>query len=203
MAELGRTADEYYLALKKLLPRGPAWELDDSSFFMEMLNLASLEFARIDADICQLINESDPRTASVTLTEWFHQWGIPDECTKLYSEDDVENYVSALIAKISTQGLSFVELLSNLALALGYTGVDLGNYEPFTVDSTVDDRLYSEEWVHFIRAITVDETPIREFTVDSTVNKALAEWGNTLWECMVQAMAPAHLSIIFQYGTEE
>ena len=38
MAELGRTADEYQLALKKLLPKGPAWELDDSSFFIKMLS---------------------------------------------------------------------------------------------------------------------------------------------------------------------
>lgn len=202
MAELGRTADEYQLALKKLLPKGPAWELDDSSFFIKMLQLAALEFARIDADIIRLINESDPRTAEVTLSEWFHQWGIPDECITLYGEDDITTYVQALIAKISTQGLTFIELLQILATSLGYSVVELGNYEPFTVDSTVDKRLYSEDWIYFVRMITVDEIPVRDFTADSTVNRALAEWGNQLWECMVKALAPAHLSLIFQYGEE-
>lgn len=202
MAELGRTADEYQLALKKLLPKGPAWELDDSSFFIKMLQLASLEFARIDADIIRLINESDPRTAEVTLSDWFHQWGIPDECIRLYGEDDITTYVQALIAKISTQGLTFIELLKILATSLGYSGVELGNYEPFTVDSTVDQRLYSEDWIYFVRMITVDKVPVRELTVDSTVDKALAEWGNQFWECMVKSLAPAHLSLIFQYGED-
>ena len=202
MAELGRTSDEYQLALKKLLPKGPAWELDDSSFFIKMLQLAALEFARIDADIIRLINESDPRTAEVTLFEWFHQWGIPDECIRLYGEDDITTYVQALIAKISTQGLTFIELLQILATSLGYSGVELGNYDPFTVDSTVDKRLYSEDWIYFVRMITVDEIPVREFTADSTVNRALAEWGNQLWECMVKALAPAHISLIFQYGED-
>ena len=117
-------------------------------------------------------------------------------------ENDITTYVQALIAKISTQGLTFIELLQNLATYLGYSGVELGNYEPFTVNSTVDERLYSEDWIYFVRMITVDEVPVREFTVDSTVNKALAEWGNQLWECMVKALAPAHLSLIFQYGED-
>ncbi len=203
MAELGRTADEYYLALKKLLPKGPAWELDDSSFFMEMLKLSALEFARVDADIVRLINESDPRTASVTLLEWFHQWGIPDECLKLYSDEEVETYVNILVAKISTQGLSFIELIQNLALVLGFTGVNVNDYDVFTVDSRVDERIYGLEWLYYIRTVTVDEIPITDFLTTSRVHSRLREWGNQLWECMVRSLAPCHFNIIFQYGSED
>ena len=61
MGRVSFTTDNYYAAMKKLLPKGPAWELEDSTFFMKMLYLAALEFARLDADISKMIDESDPQ----------------------------------------------------------------------------------------------------------------------------------------------
>ena len=66
---LGYSADDYYKAMKALLPRGPAWELDDHTTLMSMLYVAAQEFAQIDALIKKLIDESDPRDAQITLSE--------------------------------------------------------------------------------------------------------------------------------------
>lgn len=46
---LGYSTDDYYKAMKALLPRGPAWELDDHTTLMSMLYVAAQEFAQIDA----------------------------------------------------------------------------------------------------------------------------------------------------------
>lgn len=203
MAELGRSDDEYYLALKKLLPKGPAWELDNNCFFMKMLELASLEFARIDADIKKLIDESDPRTASVTLAEWFYQWDIPDECLKLLGEEDLALYQKVLVTKISSQGYTFEELINLLAIQLGYSNVNVKTYDVFTVASRVNEAIYSDLWQSTVKAIMADGTPIIPFRVTSRVNERLNTWGNALWECLVKSLAPAHCNIIFQYGSEE
>ncbi|MDY6471403.1 MAG: hypothetical protein SPK70_10085, partial [Succinivibrio dextrinosolvens] len=71
----GFTVSEYQSALKKLLPQGPAWEDELSDLMVAVIDLASREFQRIDHDISQLIDESDPRTASVTISDWFKEWG--------------------------------------------------------------------------------------------------------------------------------
>ncbi len=99
MAGLNHSASEYLQALRLLLPPGPAWQLDESCYFVKLLELAAREFARIDADITNLIRESDPRTASVTLFNWFDEWGVPEECLKAYSDASLEDYRNVLVTK--------------------------------------------------------------------------------------------------------
>ena len=99
---LGHSASEYLQIFKALITKGTAWELEDKCFFNKMLEIAALEFARVDADILKLIDESDPRTASVTLADWFYQWGIPDDCLKQYSQATLEEYRNVLVTKIAT-----------------------------------------------------------------------------------------------------
>ena len=119
MGRVSFTTDNYYDAMKKLLPQGPAWELEDNTFFMKMLYLAALEFARLDADISKMIDESDPQSASVTLLDWFHQWGIPEECRA--EDDDLEVLRTELLIKIRTLGLTFQELVYLIGQSCGYS----------------------------------------------------------------------------------
>ena len=200
MAKLGYSADQYYEALKKLLPKGPAWDnLDDQSFFMKMLKLAALEFARLDYDISQLINESDPITANVTLTDWFHQWGVPDEC----SNDEnatLEQLREVLLFKIRSLGLTFPELVSIIGRMCGYQETKLDTAETFTVASTVDMALYSEDWASWFWTVTVSELNQKFFMVDGYANEYLSTWGNQLFECLIKHYAPAHTGVIFRYG---
>lgn len=143
---LGYSASDYLQILKALLPKGPAWDLEDECFFNKMLEIAASEFARVDADILKLIDESDPRTASVTLTDWFYQWGIPDDCLKQYSQASLEEYRNVLVTKIATQGYTFGELVSLIGSSMGYSAVSIENFDTFTVRSRVNQRLYTPDW---------------------------------------------------------
>lgn len=198
MAKLDFTAEQYYQALKQLLPPGPAWNLSDDCFFSKMLMLASLEFARLDADISTLINESDPQTASNTLTNWFHQWGVPDEC---YSDvTDLAELRKNLLFKIQTLGLSFPELVPLIGKFCGYENTYIDNAELFTVASTVDASLYDAQWSNWFWTVTVDDQNQQFFTVDGKVNEFLSTWGNETFECLIKHYAPCHAGIIFKYG---
>lgn len=197
---LGYSTDDYYQAMKSLLPRGPAWELNDSEPLMQMLYVAAQEFAQIDAAILTLIRESDPRTASVTLSDWFDDWGIPDECLKLIDSAGLDEYKRTLVTKISTLGYSFGELVKLIATSLGYENVKIENFDTFTVNSSVDKAIYDERWKSSFMTITVDKFNPKYFQADWTVEKPLAEWGDQLFECLVKSLAPCHANVIFLYG---
>ena len=197
---LGYSTDDYYQAMKSLLPRGPAWELDDSAPLMQMLYVAAQEFAQIDADILTLIRESDPRTASVTLSDWFDYWGIPDNCLKLIDSAGLDEYKRTLVTKISTLGYSFGELVALIANSLGYKNVKIENFDTFTTNSSVDKAIYDEHWKSSFMTITVDKFNPKYFQADWTVEKPLAEWGDQLFECLVKSLAPCHANVIFLYG---
>lgn len=198
MAKLNISAEQYLHALKQLLPAGPAWNLDDNCFFSKMLTLASLEFARLDADISVLINESDPQTASNTLDDWFYQWGIPDEC---YSDEtDYEELRKELLFKIRTLGLTFVELVPVIGQACGYSNVYLDTAELFTVASNCDDLLYNSSWSSWFWTVSANEENQQFFTVDGKANEYLSTWGNKKFECLVKHFTPAYTGVIFKYG---
>lgn len=202
MAGLNHSASEYLKALKLLLPPGPAWELDEECFFYKMLELASREFARIDVDIAVLIRESDPRTASVTLTDWFSAWNIPDECLKNLSNATIEDYRKVLVTKYASQGLTFPELVAIIGEALDYSNVSIASYPIHTVNSTVDKRVYSALWANWFMTITVNKTNVRYFLTTSRANETLAQWGDTLFECLVKSLAPCHTGVIFNYSNQ-
>lgn len=198
MGRVSFTTDNYYDAMKKLLPQGPAWELEDNTFFMKMLYLAALEFARLDADIFKMIDESDPQSASVTLLDWFHQWGIPEECRS--EEDDLEVLITQLLIKIRTLGLTFQELVYLIGQSCGYSETKIDSKHVFTVASTVDDALYSEIWANWFYTINVEKVNSIPFKTTSRVSERLQKWGNELFECLVKHYTPAHTSTIFTYG---
>ena len=186
---LGYSTDDYYKAMKALLPRGPAWELDDHTTLMSMLYVAAQEFAQIDADITRLINESDPRTAQITLSEWFEQWGIPDECLK-----SIDN---------PTLGMSFGELVALIANALDYKNVSIQVFTSFTTRSNCSQALYDDNWKAYFMTIAVDKYNKKEFTTAWNASQPLAIWGDQLFECMVKSLAPCHANVIFLYGKSE
>ena len=197
---IGYTSEEYYQHMQQLLPSGPAWELDDSTFFMELLKIASLEFARIDADIVKLINETHAQTASATLQEWFDTWGIPDECLKALTDASLEDYRNVLVNKIATLGFTFGELVELIATSLGYQGVSIETFPPLLVTSKVNNRAYDYDWKHYFMTVTIDATNTQYLRANSRTSARLAVWSDQLFECLIKSLAPCHTNILFQYG---
>ena len=200
MADLGFDETQYFNALKQLLPLGPAWELEDTDLRMRCLFLCAQELARIDADILAAIDESDPRTASKTLQEWFDEWGIPDDCLKLLGDMDIEQYRKVLLTKITTLGYTFSELVKYIGANFGFDNVSIGLRAPFRVSSRVNERIFNYSWQNWIITATSAETNITRFRVDNRASIPLAQWGNELFECLIKSFSPAHKGIIFNYG---
>ena len=196
---LGYTSEQDMGALQKLLPQGPAWELEGNEFLYKVLELASLEFARIDNDILMLIREASPETCSVTFDDWCHQWGIPDKCL-LDVNADLDLYRTLLCLKIYSQGYSFVECINMICNALGFKTVSLYTNTLHTVSSPMNTGLYDSQWGLQIIIHTEDETSITYFRTTSSAQRRLAEWGIEVFECIVKSFAPCWAKVVFSYG---
>ena len=64
------TADDYYRALKQLLPKGKLFDsLKEDSLPAKWLASVAKEFQRVDARVEAALAEFDPRTATETLED--------------------------------------------------------------------------------------------------------------------------------------
>lgn len=151
-----------------------------------------------------ILDEADPRTSSEMLAEWFEDWGVPSDCIKAILDPTREMMRQELIAKItSNQGLT-AGFFENLAGVLGYDA-KVTTFKEFTCASTCDYALYDERWRNtFVLGISFSEDGnIKHFETTWAVDQPLATWGNALLECLIRALAPAHVTVIFMYEGKE
>ncbi len=195
------TATEYVGMLKELLPPGPVWPRGDStSLYAMMFEVWATELARIDSRANALITEADPRFAIETFSSWLDEWGLPDECLKLWGATDVNTLRRLLVWKMTTIGSQTPQFFIDLAAMFGYLIV-IDEFCRFTVMSHVTDVLASEIWPHTWRVNVIggSNNIYQQHDVMGEVNEPLAWWGDSVIECLIQRYAPAHTNLYFGY----
>lgn len=178
-AESNINNEDYAAQATDLLPHGPVWE---GSRFRAFVGAAVRELSRVEWRARRLIEESDPRTTQELLSEWERFAGLPG-CAGVLA-DTVAARQQALAAKL-TQSLSPTpQAFVDLAEALGYTGavVQLEG-DPFTCISDCTDSLRGDQWIYTF-TIIVDASSENDATL----------------ECLARALAPAHTTVLFEYG---
>ena len=180
------TEKHYAHQVEALLPRGPIWHRRQGGMLDAILYALAREAARVDERANAVLEEADPRSSIEELERWFDEWGIPSEC----------------LAAIANLGLT-AAFFESLAGTLGYQA-KVTTFTEHTVDSTVDDALWDEQWTTVMTlGITIRSDGNAEyFDVTWGVDEHLARWGNALLECMIRALAPAHVYVIFIYEEE-
>lgn len=186
----------FYIAqLQALLPPGIAWPVEQGAL-ADTLGALAEEMARVDGRASDLREEADPRTTVELLADWERAFGLPDPCTEL--PDTYAERIAALVEKVGRVGGQSPAYFIGVAARLGYT-VTITEFDPFTVDDRVDDRLYGEAW-QFAWQVNAPAETVSYFTVDSYVTERLAEWGNVRLECAIDRIKPAHTTVIYAYG---
>jgi len=193
------TVEDYQHQLKQLHPRGKLWTslLRDNSFYSKFLKGIATEFARIDSRAVDLIDEADPRSAVELLPDWERAHAIPGDCGYLGATITERQLI--LTAKVTEKSNDSNQELIGIAELLGFAPATTTEYESHSVDSNVDEPLYSEDW-RFAIKLSVTDQPVIAFTVESTVDESLGqELPRTQLECAIIKMAPAHCVVIFEY----
>jgi len=197
---MSHSAEDYAAQLAALLPVGDLWDwLREDPLMVDLLGALAEEFARCDGRIEQLIDESDPRTTLELLPEWESFAGLPDACSDLGAT--VAQRQEALRSVLTAYGGQSRQYFIDLASQLGFPSASITEYDPHTVDMTVDAPIYGADW-RFAWKLSAPTPAVSQFTVDSTVDESLGEQSpTTRLECTVNRYKPAHTTAIFAYTT--
>lgn len=200
---MGMTENDYRHQVDALLPRGPLWKPKKGGVVDAVLYALSREAARIDARACAVIEEADPRTSYEELERWFADYGIPSECLAAIADPSLEQMRQELVAKITSNLGLTKAFFESLAGTLGFSA-EVETYREHNVNDNAECPLYSAEWS---TAMTLGvkvrgRNGAEEFNTTWAVDQPLARWGNSLLECVVRALAPAHVYVIFSYEDE-
>ena len=194
------SAGAYLQQLKNLLPRGALWNSlrEDGALFSELLAALAEEPSRIDASASSLPDEADPRTTLQLLQEWEAFAGLPDTCSGQGATTDARR--EALLAALTALGGQSRAYYIALAESLGFPGATITEYDPHTIDETVDAPIYGLDW-QFAWLLTAPMPDVDQLTVDDTVDDSLGQQAaTTVLECQINKTKPAHTTAQFNYS---
>lgn len=137
--------------LARLLPPGEAWQVEAGSVAEKFLQGLADEFERIRKRGADLIEETDPRTATETLPEWEAMLSIPDELITAIPGTTAARRV-AITAKYASRGGQSYDYLAALSLAAGYPLISItrGLSRMLRIGARIGDRVYGNEYAYSI-----------------------------------------------------
>lgn len=192
------TSTDYLQQLQALLPPGPAWSSDDASFMTRLFTSLAQELARVDGRVLQLVEEADPRTVAELFSDWERVAGLPDACAVAFGGDQsVAQRRAALVGRLTTLGGQSAAYYIGMAASLGYA-ITITEFQEHTVNDDVEHPLYGAAWA-FAWQVNAALNTITDITVESTVEDPIAAWGNSLLECVIKRLEPAHTTVLFSY----
>lgn len=177
----------YARQLKQLLPRGIVWNLEAGSRVSQVMLALAEELARVDARGADLVEESDPRTASETLDAWESMLGLPDDVILTIPATVAERRL-AVTQKLLRVGGQTPAFYIALAAASGYA-VTIDDSYGLTVAragrARAGDPVRGVAWAHAWMV-----------TVSPPAGAALT---TTELEAIIRRAAPSHTAVLFTY----
>ncbi|GHD60434.1 YmfQ family protein [Jeongeupia chitinilytica] len=190
--------EAYRQQLLALLPRGLAWNRSPDGNLNQWLTGVAVEFARADQYLAQLFTEADPRQTSALLPEWEASLGLPDRCTS--PGRGIEARRASVVTKYTDLGGARVPRYICIAESLGYTGVSIKRFVPYSVISPVDVPLCTERSRFCWELHVAEATKVTPWAVVGGVNEPLSSWGDAELECVIRRESPAISNVIISYG---
>ena len=177
----GHPPEDYAEAIADLFPVGAVWPRDPDSVLMQFADGIAAEFSRVSTRDCNLLAEAYPGSATETISDWERVFGLPDPCTGPL--DTLAQRRAAVIAKMSQVGGQSIAAITACLTALG-----------FWVE--IDEGPGPYEWTIFTSPATIHYFR----TGDASAGERLRWWGNSMLECAVARIKPAHTVVDIAYA---
>lgn len=174
--------------LIRLLPPGRVWNFEVGGSLRKVLLAIGDELARVRARGVDLINESDPRTASETLADWEEMLALPDDLVTAIPGTTAGRRV-AIAAKYAARGGQSYSFFSTLCSACGYPLVSITLYAAdFTRSGTLrsGDALSGTAWAYTM-------------TVTVTAAASPPALTHAQLEAVVRKATHSHINVLFVY----
>lgn len=198
------SADDFNQALLALLPRGRAWPKDAASAQVRALSFIGPTFARLSERAEQLLVDAFPSTAVELLATWEALLGLPDPCAGPATA--IAERQAQVVARLIGTGGQAMQFLIDFAALFGYTVTITeqapadGTLTQFVAGNAAGVRLVTDTgnaiFTYIVNAPLVSSS---HFVAGSHAGEPLAYWGNTVLECVMDEVKPAHCKVLFSY----
>ncbi|MDE3022271.1 MAG: DUF2313 domain-containing protein [Pseudomonadota bacterium] len=189
---------DFLQALQALMPRGRVWPKESDAIQTQTLDGLAPTFTRLAQAAQNLLVDAFPKTTFELLPEWEETLGLPDPCAGV--SPTLQMRQSQVLARFIGNGGQSVAYFVLYAKSLGYS-ITITNYTPFRMgQQRMGNQLGGPDWA-FTWAIDSALNTLVSFRMGrSAMGEPLESWGNTVLECELSAIAPAHTLLKFNYS---
>ena len=189
--------EDYRNLLLNLLPPGRAWRGDN---LVKLLSCLAPEMVRLDERMSiDLLNESDPRTASELLGEYEDFLGIPNDC--IGTPVGIDERRTRIVQKLRARGDQTLPYIKEALEASG-AAVEIEELEPSVCGvAQCGAYIYNSSWAYGFRVRTQEVVDFHiARTGSARAGELITEWlGQPTLECVLEKVRPAHLFPIVHY----
>lgn len=120
---------DFVEVMAALLPQGDAWRLDSNPELKQRLTAMAHTFARLDADIDAMFDESLPSKTVAWLSDWETDWGLPDNSC-VPAPTTLPQRQQLLGARVTAIGGDDRKRLLDTAAKLGNPSIGITEFKP-------------------------------------------------------------------------
>jgi len=195
-----RTATDYYRQLVALLPPGPDWDVELVPEIRELLQAGSVELAREDLRLSDLLAESDPDTVRELVPDWEQVMDLPDPCLgESPAFEDRQLAVRRRLVEVGGQKPAF---FVQLAITQGYPEATVTEHRAPRFGAARFGRSHFGTWsAQFMW--TLNTGPRRRLGRRFGASYFGERFGvnpSGALECVIRRSAPAHALEFINYG---
>lgn len=190
-------ASDYQSAMLALMPRGRAWSKDPDSVQTIVLGALSHVYERSTSDSINLLGDAFPASAIGMLPEWEATLGLPDPCDGI--DPTYQARQAHVVARFAGTGGQSIPYLSGYAAKLGYT-ITTTEFSPFRFGRSFGQLLNGDDWSYVLQInAPLVSKQVFAFGI-SGFGEPFASWSNSVLECAIRNISPAHATLIFSYS---
>jgi len=192
-------SDEAFLAgFQNLLPTGPIWPRDGDAVQTQVYAALVKGYMRNAAAGIALIADVFPATAVDALDEWEATLGLPDPCAG--PEPTVALRQAQVTARFIAGGGQSIAYFVNFAKTLGYD-ITITQFAPSRFGRPFGGNFGGTAWA-FTWQINAPQFTVATFNFGTGhFGDPFASWGNTVLQCELQRLSPAHTTLLFNYDS--
>ncbi|EIN02302.1 hypothetical protein WQE_04917 [Paraburkholderia hospita] len=191
------TAADFLKAMQGLLPRGRVWPRDSDAVQTKVLSGLAPSYERSAARANYLLVDAFPATTYELLPEWESTLGLPDPCAGV--APSIAQRQAQVVARFVSIGGPTIQSLTKFAANLGYTVTINQFMEARAGQTRAGDPCNGTAWSFAWQVTAPLNTVTYAQAGAAAAGDPLTSWGNSVLECEMKAVMPAHTIPIFTY----
>jgi uncharacterized protein YmfQ (DUF2313 family) len=179
------------------LPTGAIWPRDDDAVWSQLSLALMHQYTVLHQRSVNLLTDAFPVAPVELLPEWELTLGLPDPCAG--ESPTVALRQAQVAARFVASGGQSAPYFINVAAELGYA-ITITEFTVSRFGQPFGSRFYGAAWADTWQ-INAPTYTITSFRFGSgRFGDRFREWGNTVLQCELNRIKPAHTVLIFNYS---